>query len=112
MPQYITGVLGNELDGQGYGRDEGSEPPQEAPRVLPAISTLEPTKPVTGDKIHYRLPIDEEKPVLYQTIPWEDHRRRFYTTNMLEKISDKMVRDKLYFFLTGFDFNTSFDQQI
>ncbi|XP_064639493.1 otoferlin-like isoform X3 [Lineus longissimus] len=89
--ELSIGVLGNELDGQGYGRDEGKDPPTDAPRVLPAISTLVPMKPVTGDNIHYRLPIEEEKPVLYQTIPWEDHRRRFYITNMLEKIADKMA---------------------
>ena len=47
--------------------------------------------PVTSDNLHYRLPVDEEKPAMYLIFPWEDNRKRMYNVNMLESMADKFV---------------------
>ena len=54
-------------------------------------STTPPLKPTTRDKIYYHMPFYEEKPCVYVKEMFEDHRRRMYNTNMLEKIGDKLV---------------------
>ena len=54
-------------------------------------STTPPLKPTTRDRIYYHLPFYEEKPCVYVKEMFEDHRRRMYNTNILEKIGEKLV---------------------
>ena len=75
-------------DDQGDDDMDGASQP-EAPKWQ---STTHPLKPTTRDKIYYHLPFYEEKPCIYVREMFEDHRRRMYNTNILEKISDKLVR--------------------
>lgn len=39
---------------------------------------------------YYYLPYDEEKPILWVKSVFEDHRRRMYNANMIEKIAGKL----------------------
>lgn len=73
---------------------EGGEDEQDAVRTPDAPkwqSTTPPLKPTTRDKIYYHLPFYEEKPCVYVREMFEDHRRRMYNTNILEKIAEKLV---------------------
>ena len=54
-------------------------------------STTPPVRPTTKDRIYYHMPFDEEKPCVYVKEMFEDHRRRMYNTNILEKIGEKLV---------------------
>lgn len=74
--------------------EEGGEDQPDATRPSDAPkwqSTTHPLKPTTRDKIYYHLPFYEEKPCVYVREMFEDHRRRMYNTNILEKIADKLV---------------------
>ncbi|XP_014771959.1 otoferlin isoform X1 [Octopus bimaculoides] len=53
-------------------------------------STTSPIKPVTKDKIYYIMPYYEEKPCVYIKDFFEDHRRRMYNSNILQKIIVKL----------------------
>ena len=58
-------------------------------------------------RFYYYLPIEDEKPLLWVKGVFEEHRRRMYNTNMLEKIVEKLVGifsrllHQNYFFLTS-----------
>ncbi|XP_052775587.1 otoferlin-like isoform X2 [Mya arenaria] len=60
---------------------------QEAPKWQ---SVTPPMKPTTKDKVYYHLPYYEEKPCIYLREMFEDHRRRMYNSNILEKIAEKL----------------------
>lgn len=76
-------------DDQAGDEDMEDQTPAEMPKWQ---STTHPLKPVTRDKVYYHLPFYEEKPCIYVREMFEDHRRRMYNTNILEKIADKLVR--------------------
>ena len=71
--------------------DEEEEKPPSEPEWN---STTDSIKPVTRDRFYYFLPYDEEKPVLWVKGMFEDHRKRMYGTNMIEKIINKFVSTK------------------
>ncbi|XP_053394702.1 otoferlin-like isoform X2 [Mercenaria mercenaria] len=102
--EMSVGNAGNVLDGynpptkRDSSSDETSEEedhedhpdgsrPADAPKWH---STTPPLKPTTRDKVYYHLPFYEEKPCLYVREMFEDHRRRMYNTNILEKIAEKL----------------------
>ncbi|XP_074640585.1 otoferlin-like isoform X2 [Tubulanus polymorphus] len=59
--------------------------------VGPSIqSTTVTMKPITRDKLYYHMPYFEEKQCMYVKAPFEDHRRRMYNVNIIEKIADKL----------------------
>ncbi len=41
-------------------------------------------------RFYYYIPYEETKPILWCKTLFEDHRKRMYTTNMLDKIADKL----------------------
>lgn len=41
---------------------------------------------------YFHLPYFEKKPCIYIKSWWQDHRRRFYNSNIMDKIADKLVR--------------------
>ncbi|XP_064626480.1 otoferlin-like [Lineus longissimus] len=103
--EISIGNAGNLLDGynesvrrsgDGSDSEEGEEPDPEAPdgppeEKAPQIqSTTGPAKPITRDRYYYHMPYHEEKPCVYLKAYFEDHRRRMYNINILEKIGDKL----------------------
>lgn len=54
-------------------------------------STTPSCKPMTHDKIYYFLPYWDDKPCLHVRSIWPDYRRRMYNSNIISKISDKLV---------------------
>lgn len=42
-------------------------------------------------RFYYFLPLDDEKPCLWVKGSFEDHRKRMFNTNILEKIAEKLV---------------------
>lgn len=50
----------------------------------------DPLKPVSRDRYYYYLPYEEDKPCLYVRSYFEDHRRRLYITNIIEKVAEKL----------------------
>ncbi|KAK7100137.1 hypothetical protein V1264_023132 [Littorina saxatilis] len=53
-------------------------------------STTPAMKPVTRDKLYYNLPYYEDKPCIYVREHMEDHRRRMYNSNIINKIAEKL----------------------
>ncbi|KAL4236528.1 C2 domain [Mactra antiquata] len=74
-------------DGDGGEDEQDSVRTPDAPKWQ---STTSPLKPTTRDKVYYHLPFYEEKPCVYVREMFEDHRRRMYNTNILEKIAEKL----------------------
>lgn len=58
-------------------------------------STTPACKPMTHDKIYYFLPYWDDKPCLHVRSIWPDYRRRMYNSNIISKISDKLVSREL-----------------
>lgn len=56
-------------------------------------STTAAIKPISNDKVYYYLPLREDKPCLHVKSIWPDYRRRMYNSNIINKISDKLVRN-------------------
>ena len=54
-------------------------------------STTTPTQPISHDRLYYYLPYWEDKPTVYISSPFPDHRRRMYNSNAIQKVSDKVV---------------------
>ncbi|BFZ16669.1 hypothetical protein BsWGS_19709 [Bradybaena similaris] len=54
------------------------------------VSTTSAMKPVSRDKYYYHLPYYEDKPCVYVREAFEDHRRRMYNANIIEKIIDRL----------------------
>lgn len=54
-------------------------------------STTPACKPMTHDKMYYFLPYWDDKPCLHVRSIWPDYRRRMYNSNIISKISDKLV---------------------
>ncbi|KAK6179510.1 hypothetical protein SNE40_011846 [Patella caerulea] len=54
------------------------------------MSTTAAAKPVTMDKIYYHMPYYADKPCVYVKELFEDHRRRLYNSNIIEKIVEKL----------------------
>ncbi|XP_055886227.1 otoferlin-like isoform X5 [Biomphalaria glabrata] len=54
------------------------------------VSTTQPVKPVTIDKCYYHLPYYQNKPCVYVRDMFEDHRRRLYNSNIIDKICEKL----------------------
>ena len=54
-------------------------------------STTPACKPMTHDKIYYFLPYWDDKPCLHVRSIWPDYRRRMYNSNIIGRISDKLV---------------------
>jgi len=43
------------------------------------------------DDEYFFIPFNERKPTMGVRFPWEDHRRRCYLTNIMEKLKVKLV---------------------
>lgn len=54
-------------------------------------SATTPMKPATRDRCYYHLPYYEDKPCLYIKEHFEDHRRRLYNTNIIDRVAEKLV---------------------
>ena len=46
-------------------------------------------------RFYFHLPYYEDKPCVYVKEHMEDHRRRMYNSNIIDKIADKLVRTAL-----------------
>uniref|UniRef100_F6VBD0 C2 domain-containing protein n=1 Tax=Ciona intestinalis TaxID=7719 RepID=F6VBD0_CIOIN len=49
-----------------------------------------PVKPLTHDKYYYHMPFFEQKPCVYLTSYWHDHKRRLYNSNIMHRVADKL----------------------
>ncbi|XP_076441089.1 otoferlin-like [Babylonia areolata] len=67
--------------------DDASSIQMDAPKWQ---STTLPQKPVTRDRNYFHLPYYEDKPCIYVKEHMEDHRRRMYNSNIIDKIADKL----------------------
>lgn len=88
---YIRFLIGQMCDmGPKSGTSSDQEELQE---VLSGSwqSTTPSCKPMTHDKIYYFLPYWDDKPCLHVRSIWPDYRRRMYNSNIISKISDKLV---------------------
>uniref|UniRef100_H2Z079 C2 domain-containing protein n=1 Tax=Ciona savignyi TaxID=51511 RepID=H2Z079_CIOSA len=57
----------------------------------PTIRPLTPpTRPLTSDKYYYHMPFFENKPCVYLTSYWHDHKRRLYNSNIMHRVADKL----------------------
>ncbi|CAL1540078.1 unnamed protein product [Lymnaea stagnalis] len=54
------------------------------------VSTTPPVRPVTRDKCYYHVPYYQDKPCIYVRDLFEDHRRRMYNSNIIDKICEKL----------------------
>ncbi|XP_046692784.1 otoferlin isoform X2 [Silurus meridionalis] len=54
------------------------------------LSSTPLMKPVVTDSNYFHLPYFETKPCIYIKSWWQDHRRRFYNSNIMDKIADKL----------------------
>lgn len=54
-------------------------------------STTSACKPISHDKLHYYLPYWDYKPCMDVRSIFPDLRRRMYNSNMIAKLTDKMV---------------------
>jgi hypothetical protein len=54
-------------------------------------STTPILRPSTKDKMYYHLPYYEDKPCVYIKHATEDHRRRMYNSNIVDRIIEKLV---------------------
>ncbi|XP_059174098.1 otoferlin-like isoform X2 [Physella acuta] len=103
--EMSIGNAGNVMDGYNppcrHSRDDSSDETdqgsdQEDDRLTAShdapqwVSTTVPVKPVSRDKCYYHLPYYEDKPCVYLTEHFEDHRRRMYNSNIIEKICEKL----------------------
>ena len=55
------------------------------------ISTTPAAKPVTIDRFYYFLPYNEEKPCLWVKGRFEDHRKRLFNSNLIDRVVEKLV---------------------
>ena len=103
--EISIGNYGNTMDGRNEsvkqkdssdeeGEEEKDEEQQNASTEPEWHSTTDPFKPLTSDRFYYYLPYDEDKPCLWVKGMFEDHRRRMFNSNIVEKIIDKLVRDR------------------
>ncbi|RUS83182.1 hypothetical protein EGW08_009039, partial [Elysia chlorotica] len=53
-------------------------------------STTPAAKPVSRDRCYFHLPFYEDKPCVYVREAFEDHRRRMYNSNIIDKICEKL----------------------
>ncbi|XP_062857468.1 otoferlin isoform X2 [Trichomycterus rosablanca] len=106
--EVTIGNYGNQIDGvskpaqgkkkpRGDGNDEESElihnSSDEEPEEdgdLVSVSLTPPMKPVITDSNYFHLPYFEKKPCIYIKSWWQDQRRRFYNSNIMDKIADKL----------------------
>ncbi|XP_041358290.1 otoferlin-like [Gigantopelta aegis] len=102
--EISIGNAGNVLDGynppcrhsKSESSDEsGEEGPEEDTSTCSADipkwqSTTSPAKPITRDKCYYHLPYYEDKPCVYIKEMIEDHRRRMYNSNIIQKVAEKL----------------------
>ncbi|XP_046585626.1 otoferlin-like isoform X5 [Haliotis rubra] len=72
-------------------QDSDSEDESGSRMEIPKWQSMTPgTKPVTRDKCYYHLPYYEDKPCVYIKELFEDHRRRMYNCNIIEKVVEKL----------------------
>ncbi|XP_017311712.1 otoferlin isoform X2 [Ictalurus punctatus] len=106
--EVTIGNYGNQIDGvskpvikkkkgKGQGEDEESElihnssdEEAEEDGDLASVSSTPPMKPMVTDSNYFHLPYFEKKPCIYIKSWWQDHRRRFYNSNIMDKIADKL----------------------
>ncbi|XP_053469548.1 otoferlin isoform X2 [Ictalurus furcatus] len=106
--EVTIGNYGNQIDGvskpvikkkrgKGQGEDEESElihnssdEEAEEDSDLASVSSTPPMKPMVTDSNYFHLPYFEKKPCIYIKSWWQDHRRRFYNSNIMDKIADKL----------------------
>ena len=55
------------------------------------ISTTPAAKPATIDRFYYFLPYNEEKPCLWVKGRFEDHRKRLFNSNLIDRVVEKLV---------------------
>ncbi|MFT7797485.1 otoferlin isoform X5 [Arapaima gigas] len=65
--------------------DEGEEEGE-----LFSVSSTPLMKPVITDRNYFHLPYFEKKPCIYIKSWWQDHRRRHYNSNIMDRIADKL----------------------
>ncbi|ESO89647.1 hypothetical protein LOTGIDRAFT_125029, partial [Lottia gigantea] len=84
----------SESDEEADSRSENEDPVEPgmsfSANIPKWMSTTGATKPVTKDKIYYHMPYYADKPCVYLKEQFEDHRRRLYNSNIIEKIIDKL----------------------
>ncbi|XP_072134947.1 otoferlin [Mobula birostris] len=106
--EVTIGNYGNQIDGLskptirkkrggGDGDEEESELLQNSSEDeadddgdLVSVSCTPPMKPVITDRNYFHLPYFEKKPCTYIKSWWQDHRRRLYNANIMDKIADKL----------------------
>ena len=55
------------------------------------ISTTPSVKALSHDRQYYFLPYWDDKPTMWIRATFPDHRRRMYNSNVIAKITDKLV---------------------
>ncbi|XP_066910478.1 otoferlin-like [Clytia hemisphaerica] len=85
------GNYGNTIDGKMISfkddDDDNDDEEDEDPFVRPLTKEYDCE---SADKEYYHIPFGARKPTMGIRFPWEDHRRRCYLTNIMEKLKMKL----------------------
>lgn len=95
--ELSMGNAGNSLDGHNESNCNNMNDDEELETVDTTSfnSTTSTCKPTSHDKSHYYLPYWDYKPCMDVRCYFPDLRRRMYNSNMISKITEKMV-SKIY----------------
>lgn len=95
--ELSIGNAGNSLDGHNESNCNNLNDDDELETVdtTSYSSTTSSCKPISHDKSHFYLPYWDYKPCMDVRCYFPDLRRRMYNSNMISKISDKMVSGSL-----------------
>lgn len=99
--EVSIGNAGNSLDGHNESNCNNLNDDEELETVdtTSYSSTTSSCKPISHDKSHFYLPYWDYKPCMDVRCYFPDLRRRMYNSNMISKISDKMVNITLFLLL-------------
>uniref|UniRef100_A0A8C9S2Z7 Otoferlin n=1 Tax=Scleropages formosus TaxID=113540 RepID=A0A8C9S2Z7_SCLFO len=81
---------GGESDDESELIQNSSEDEGEEEGDLVSVSSTPLMKPVITDRNYFHLPYFSKKPCIYIKSWWQDHRRRLYNSNIMDKIADKL----------------------
>uniref|UniRef100_A0A8C9VK76 Otoferlin n=1 Tax=Scleropages formosus TaxID=113540 RepID=A0A8C9VK76_SCLFO len=84
---------GGESDDESELIQNSSEDEGEEEGDLVSVSSTPLMKPVITDRNYFHLPYFSKKPCIYIKSWWQDHRRRLYNSNIMDKIADKLVTE-------------------
>lgn len=100
--ELSMGNAGNSLDGHNESHCNNLSDEDEELQTIDVTSFTSTTgscKPISHDKSHYYLPYWDYKPCMNVRCIFPDLRRRMYNSNMIGKLTEKMVLTYIYYLI-------------